>query len=82
MIAIDIDYAGYKILDISKWLECNIGGCGVIKSHNSICSDNWKIYHTSKPVLTNCKDEVGSYIITRAEFNREEDAVLFRLAWV
>lgn len=81
MNKVDIRYVGDGIVDVMKWLVQNIGGPVEHQPHGPYSGNGWQIYHTTKLIKHELNPDPLPYLITRAEFDNEENAILFSFRW-
>lgn len=82
MIFVDIKYkAGPNLAEVAAWLTENFGGDSNYGA-GGFCGNGWILYHTTiqKMPVAGSKNKLP-YIITRGEFKKESDAILFKLRW-
>lgn len=71
MVDIDYNLEPYEMLE---WCDRHLGGPIELSETGGWEGPSWSIFHTSIDVMP-------YYTITRGMFEREEDAMLFRLRW-
>lgn len=70
---VNIDY-NLEPFEMLEWLDAHLGGPIDSSETGGWEGPGWRVFHTSTNVLP-------YYTITRAVFDRQEDAVLFKMRW-